>query len=172
MNKAFKKKYGILINTEMVPAENVGVKFAQWDKEAGYKVPRECYNSYFYLVEDDMTNMVDKFVLHGKKVTEYLDGGSALHLNLEEKLNAEGYKKLLRLSAKTGCSYFCVNVKITICNQCEHIDKTTQYCCQKCGSDDIDHATRIIGYLKRVSAWSTARQQEHQLRHYHRLAVK
>lgn len=172
LNKEFKQKYNVLINTEMVPAENVGVKFAQWDRDAGYQTFRDCYNSYFYIVEDELTNLVDKFVMHGQEVTKYLDGGSAAHINLEEKMTQKQYVKLIRISAKTGCSYFCINVKTTICNKCNHIDKKTMYYCNSCGSKDVDHATRIIGYLKRVSAWSTARQKEHQLRFYHRLAIK
>jgi ribonucleoside-triphosphate reductase len=31
----------------------------------------------------------------------------------------------------------------------------------------VDHATRVIGYLKRVSNFSSGRQKEHGLRHYH-----
>ena len=149
-------------------AENLGVKNAKWDKADGYKVNRDCYNSYFYVVEDDSINSLDKFVLHGKELVEYLDGGSALHLNLEEYLTKEGFKKLLNVAAQTGCNYFCTNVKITICNDCKHIDKQTRQACIKCGSKNIDYATRVIGYLKRVSSFSNKRQQEHALRHYHK----
>lgn len=42
----------LMFNTEFVPAENLGVKHANWDRKAGYVVPRDCYNSYFYAVED------------------------------------------------------------------------------------------------------------------------
>lgn len=166
-NKEAKKLYGYMFNTEFVPAENLGVKNAQWDKEDGYFVPRDCYNSYFYLVEDDETNVIDKFVLHGSKINQYLDGGSALHLNLDEHLTAENYYKLLLIAARTGCNYFCVNVKITICNECGHIDKRTLCRCSNCNSENIDYGTRIIGYLKRVSCFSSSRQKEHSLRHYH-----
>lgn len=167
-NKKAKTTYGYLFNTEFVPAENLGVKNAKWDKADGYHVTRECYNSYFYAVEDDDTNALDKFVLHGKELIDYLDGGSALHLNLDEKLNRSGYLSLLNIAAKTGCNYFCINVKITICNACEHIDKRTLSECSSCGSYDIDYGTRVIGYLKRVSAFSAGRRDEHRLRHYHR----
>ncbi len=167
-NKAAKAKYGYMFNTEFVPAENLGVKNAKWDREDGYQVPRDCYNSYFYVVEDEHSNTLDKFQLHGKTLLEYLDGGSALHLNLEEKLDKAGYMKLLNIAATTGCNYFCVNVKITICNQCETIDKRTLCACPSCGSEDIDYGTRVIGYLKRVSAFSSGRRLEHGLRHYHR----
>jgi len=166
-NQQARARYGYLFNTEFVPAENLGVKNAKWDKEDGYQVRRDCYNSYFYVVEDDATTVLDKCILHGKTLLEYLDGGSALHLNLEEKLHAQGNLALLDLAARTGCNYFCINVKITICNQCEHIDKRTLSACPHCQSQDIDYGTRIIGYLKRVSAFSQGRRREHQRRHYH-----
>lgn len=170
-NQAASKKYGVKFNTEFVPAENLGVKNAKWDKTDGYFVPRECYNSYFYVVEDEEINALDKFLLHGKELIEWLDGGSALHLNLDEALPQSGYRSLLDIAAKTGCNYFCINVKITICNECQHIDKRTRHQCAKCGSSNIDYGTRVIGYLKRVSAFSSARQKEHGLRFYHRKAA-
>lgn len=170
-NQQASKQYGVKFNTEFVPAENLGVKNAKWDKSDGYFVPRECYNSYFYVVEDEQINALDKFLLHGKELIEWLDGGSALHLNLDEALTQTGYRTMLDIAAKTGCNYFCINVKITICNACDHIDKLTLQCCPECGSKDIDYGTRVIGYLKRVSAFSSARQKEHSLRFYHREAA-
>lgn len=166
-NKEAKKEFGYLFNTEFVPAENLGIKNAKWDKADGYYVNRDCYNSYFYVVEDETTNPLDKFVLHGRELVDYLDGGSALHLNLDEALSADAYLRLLNIAARTGCNYFCINVKITICNQCQHIDKRTLVACSACGSDDIDYGTRVIGYLKRVSSFSAGRRKEHAFRHYH-----
>jgi len=167
-NQAAKKEFGYMFNTEFVPAENLGVKNSKWDKKDGYQVNRECYNSYFYVVEDDETNHLDKFVMHGQEMTQYLDGGSALHLNLDEALSADAYVKLFNVAAATGCNYFCINVKITICNECEKIDKRTLHLCSSCGSENIDHGTRVIGYLKRVTSFSQGRQKEHALRHYHK----
>lgn len=171
-NKEAKAKTGYMFNTEFVPAENLGVKNAKWDKDDGYFVPRECYNSYFYIVEDEQTNALDKFILHGREINKYLDGGSALHLNLEESLSEENSYQLICIAVKTGCNYFCTNVKVTICNDCEHIDKRTLHACQKCGSHNIDYATRIIGYLKRVSCFSSPRQREESSRHYHIEKIK
>ena len=64
----------LMFNTEFVPAENLGVKHANWDRKAGYFVPRDCYNSYFYAVEDTSLTILDKFKLHGKDYIKYLDG--------------------------------------------------------------------------------------------------
>lgn len=167
-NRRARETWGYLFNTEFVPAENLGIKNAKWDRKDGYFVPRDCYNSYFYAVEDERINHLDKFVLHGEQMTRYLDGGSALHLNLEERLTEENFLKLYNIAAQTGCNYFCINVRITICNACEHIDKRTLQHCSACGTTDVDHGTRVIGYLKRVSAFSQGRRHEHELRHYHR----
>lgn len=165
-NKEAKEKYGYMFNTEFVPAENLGVKNAKWDKKSGYVVNRDCYNSYFYAVEDVNTNHIDKLMLHGDEMIKYLDGGSALHLNLDDYLSEEAFLKLLDAAAFYGCNYFTTNVKITICNDCDHIEKTTESRCLKCGSRNIDYATRVIGYLKRVNSFSSDRQREHDLRYY------
>ena len=166
-NRKANARYGYMFNTEFVPAENLGVKNAKWDKKDGYQVNRDCYNSYFYAVEDETTNHIDKFILHGEQFTQYLDGGSALHLNLEQHLTEHNALNLLNVAAQAGCNYFCINVKVTICNDCEYINKQTAYQCTQCGSEDVDHGTRVIGYLKRVSAFSQARREEHGRRHYH-----
>lgn len=148
-------------------AENLGVKHATWDREEGYQVERDCYNSYFFKVEDDSLSVLDKMTMHGDKLTRYLDGGSACHLNLEEHLTEAQYRLLLDVAAKEGCSYFTFNVPNTICNDCGEISKHYFHTCHKCGSENIDYITRIIGYAKRISAWSEARQKEGKARHYH-----
>ena len=168
LNKKYRTK-DVMFNCEMIPAENVGVKHAKWDREDGYIVPRDCYNSYFYIVEDQNLNIIDKFRLHGKKYIEHLTGGSALHMNLEEHLSQSQYRQLLRVAAKEGCNYFTFNIPNTICNTCGHIDKRYLHECPKCGSHDVDYATRIIGYMKRVSSFSQPRQKEAARRFYYNI---
>ena len=164
-NKEYRTKE-LMFNCEMIPAENVGVKHAKWDREDGYYVPRDCYNSYFYIVEDQSLSIIDKFRLHGAPYIEHLTGGSALHMNLDEHLTQEQYMQLLQVAAKEGCNYFTFNVPNTICNDCGHIDKRNLKECPKCHSKNVDYMTRIIGYLKRVSNFSQPRQQEAARRYY------
>ena len=155
-----------MFNCEMIPAENVGVKHAKWDREDGYFVPRDCYNSYFYVVEDESLSVIDKFKLHGAPYIEHLTGGSALHMNLNEHLSKPQYMKLLKVAAQEGCNYFTFNIPNTICNDCGTIDKRYLKECPKCHSKNIDYMTRIIGYLKRVSNFSQPRQEEASRRFY------
>src|SRR5574344_2172794 len=164
-NKLYRSK-DVMFNCEMIPAENVGVKHAKWDREDGYFVPRDCYNSYFYIVEDDSISIIDKFKLHGAPYIEHLTGGSALHMNLDEHLSKQQYAHLLKVAAQEGCNYFTFNIPNTVCNDCGHIDKRYLHECPKCGSKNIDYMTRIIGYLKRVSNFSQPRQEEAARRFY------
>lgn len=169
MIEKYNQKYRtkeVMFNCEMIPAENVGVKHAKWDKEDGYSVTRACYNSYFYIVEDEKLNIIDKFQLHGNKYIKHLTGGSALHLNLEEHLSKEQYRNLFRVAASEGCNYFTFNIPNTVCNDCGHIDKRYLKECPVCHSKNIDYLTRVIGYLKRISNFSQSRQKEADKRYY------
>ena len=149
-------------------AENLGVKNAKWDKRDGYIVNRDCYNSYFYLSEDPTASPQEKLRLHGGDYTKYLDGGSACHIGLSEYLSKEQYKFLMKQAIKNKTPYWTFNCPNTVCNNpdCGHIDKRYLKRCPVCGSDDVDYATRIIGYLTRVSKWSLERQKEAATRYY------
>ena len=165
-NKKALKKYGIRFNTEFVPAENLGVKNAKWDREAGFTAQRDCYNSYFYRVEDESLTPLDKIEMYGREITDHLDGGSALHLNLEQLLTFTQAKKIFDLCRKNGVPYWTTNVLCTICDKCGTIDPVTRKQCKTCGNTDLDYGTRIIGYLRRLSSFSDGRQKEADRRYY------
>lgn len=157
-----------MFNTEFVPAENLAVKHHNWDKADGYFVSpkHNMYSSYFYNPEDESLSVIDKFKLHGKDYVQYLDGGSALHMNLKEHLSKEQYRQLMKIAAANGTNYFTFNVRSSICNDCGYISKDTVDTCPKCGSKNIDYLTRIIGYLKRIKDFSEPRQIEAGNRYY------
>ena len=72
----------------------------------------------------------------------------------------------MRAAIRTGCNYLTFNVPNTLCRQCGYISKHRLDKCPRCGSDDLDYATRVIGYLKLVSRFAEARQEEAGRRHY------
>lgn len=157
-----------MFNTEFVPGENLSGKNYKWDKKDGFFVSPEhnMYSSYFYNPEDDKLSMIDKFKLHGEDYVKYLDGGSALHMNIAEHLSKEQYRQLLNVAAHYGTNYFTFNCRNTVCNDCGYISKDTLTVCPKCGSRNLDYLTRVIGYLKRVSSFSEMRQEEARHRFY------
>ena len=157
-----------MFNTEFVPGENLSGKNYKWDKKDGFFVSSKhnMYSSYFYNPEDESLSMIDKFKLHGEDYVKYLDGGSALHMNIAEHLSKDQYRQLLNVAAHYGTNYFTFNCRNTVCNDCGYISKDTLTVCPKCGSHNLDYLTRVIGYLKRVSSFSEMRQEEAEHRFY------
>ena len=155
-------------NQEFVPAEQLGSRNYNWDKEDGYWIPenRVLYNSYFFLADDNDTSIIDKLKLHGKEFTELCDGGMGCHINLQEHLSKEQYLKIIDLAIKYGTFYFTFNVPNTECLDCGHIEKLPIEVCPKCGSKHLTQWTRIIGYLRPIKCFDKYRQIEASARVY------
>ena len=160
-------KRPFLFNSEVVPAEGLGGKNYNWDKQDNYWVPedRNLYNSYFYNAHDD-TSVLDKFILHGRQTYQFTDGGSAAHINLEEHLSKEQYLKLIDFAIKEGTSYFTFNIPNSKCEDCKYIVKAPIKVCPKCGSKHITQYTRIIGYLRPLTSFGKDRRIEAEKRTY------
>lgn len=156
-------------NTECVPAESLAIKNYNWDKEDGYWVPIDTnlYASYIFKPNDKKLSVLERIKLHGAEyIGEYLDGGSAAHINLEEHLSAKQYEKLLKYAAEVGCQYFTFNIPNSECEECGFISRIAITKCPKCGSTNISLWDRIIGYLTKIKNWSSGRQIEQKTRVY------
>lgn len=155
------KKRPFLFNSECVPAESLGGKNYRWDKSDGFWVPEDenLYNSYFYNAHDN-TSVLDKFILHGRQTASYCDGGSALHCNLQDHLSKEQYLKLIDFAVSQGTNYFTFNIPNSQCDDCHFITKHPIKVCPKCGSSHITQYTRIIGYLRPITAFGSDRKIE------------
>jgi ribonucleoside-triphosphate reductase len=160
-------KRPFLFNSEVVPAEGLGGKNYNWDKEDGYWVPEDenLYNSYFYDAHDD-TSVLDKFILHGRQTYQYTDGGSAAHINLEDHLSKEQYLKLIDFAIVNGTNYFTFNIPNSKCDDCGYITKHPITKCPKCHSNHITQYTRVIGYLRPIKSFGKDRQVEASHRTY------
>lgn len=151
-------------------AENAAGKLYNWDKKDGYIVPkgRVLYNSYFYVVEDETIDPVKKFYYQGNGFATECDGGVALHNNLNEHLTKRQYRMLMDVAVKAGCNYWTFNIPMYACDDelnCGYVSKYKVDRCPKCGSS-VTPATRIIGYLKKVSNFSELRQKEFKTRYF------
>ena len=170
-NTEHKGKYfghKVSFNTEQVPAESLAVKNYNWDKADGYWVnPNDTlYASYIYKPNDSTLSPLDKMILHGSKyIGDWLDGGSAAHINLSEHLSYEQNWNLLNFAAKNGCQYYTYNIPNCKCTDCGFITKHPIKVCPKCGSTHINWYDRVIGYLTCTKNWSDGRRKES--RHYY-----
>ena len=165
-------KHQLMFNTEQVPAESLAIKNYNWDKNDGFWVPEDInlYASYVFKPNDNMISVLDKIKLHGKDyIGDYLDGGSALHANLDNHLSSKQYERLLNFAAENGCNYLTFNVPNAECQDCGFIAKQPFDKCPKCGSTKVDLYDRVIGYLTKVKNWSGGRQKEFESRVFNHL---
>ena len=162
----------LMFNTEQVPAESLASKNYNWDKNDGFWVPEDTnlYASYVFKPNDNMTSVLDKIKMHGRDyIGDYLDGGSAAHINLDSHLSSNQYKKLLEYSAKVGCSYLTFNIPMTECKECGKIVNIPVDECPECHSKNLQMYTRIIGYLTAIKNWNDSRKKEFESRVFNHL---
>lgn len=168
-HKVTEGKHKLTFNTEQVPAESLAIKNYNWDKEDDYWVPEDTnlYASYVFKPNDKNVSILEKIRMHGRRfIGDYLDGGSAAHLNLDSHLSAEQYEKILKYAAQEGCQYITFNIPNTACPECGWIGKQPVSKCPKCGNTKLDYYDRVIGYLTKISNWSEGRQKEQKTRVY------
>lgn len=157
----------ITFNTEQVPAESLAIKNYNWDKKDGYWVPSDTnlYASYVFKPNDTDCSVLEKIRLHGRNyIGDFLDGGAAAHLNLDEHPSVAQYEYLLRYAAERGCNYLTTNIPNSECADCGYITKHPISTCPHCGSTHIDQYDRVIGYLTKIRNWSVGRQVEQKTR--------
>ena len=167
LHKDIISKHHLIFNTEQVPAESLGAKNYNWDREDGYWVPSDTnlYASYVFKPNDPSVSVLDKITMHGRNyIGEWLDGGAASHINLDSHLTSKQYEHLLNYAAQEGCNYLTFNIPMTECKECGKIVNAPIEKCPECGSTKVQYFTRIIGYLTAVKNWSSARQKEFETR--------
>ena len=172
LHKDVTSKHHLIFNTEQVPAESLAIKNYNWDRDDGYWVPDDTnlYASYIFKPNDKTLSVLDKIKMHGRDyIGEYLDGGSACHINLDSHLSSNQYKHLLKYAADNGCSYLTFNIPMTECKECGKIVNAPIDKCPECGSAKLNYFTRIIGYLTKVANWATGRQKEFETRVFNHL---
>lgn len=165
---ALHKTKEMTFNTEQVPAESLAIKNYNWDKTDGLWVPSDTnlYASYVFKPNSNV-DIYEKIRLHGSDyIGDYLDGGAAAHLNLQEHLTVKQYMNLLHYCAQHGCQYVTFNIPNSECDDCGFITKHPISQCPKCGSHKISLYDRIIGYLAKIKNWSEGRQFEYK---HHRI---
>lgn len=163
------KTKDLMFNTEFTPCESAAIKLYNRDKNDGYWVPEDTnlYASYIYKPNDKEISVLDKIYLHGRDFCgDNLDGGSSAHINLDNHLTTEQYRKLVKYAAEVGCKYFTFNVPNSECDDCGYITKHPISECPKCHSKHISYYDRVIGYLTKIKNWSAGRQQEQKTRVY------
>jgi ribonucleoside-triphosphate reductase len=172
LHKDKTSKHHLIFNTEQVPAESLAIKNYNWDRDDSYWVPEDTnlYASYVFKPNDPLLSVLDKIKMHGRDyIGDYLDGGSAAHINLDSHLSSKQYRHLLEYAAQVGCSYLTFNIPMSECKDCGKIVNAPIDECPSCHSKNLNFYTRIIGYLTAVKNWNDGRKREFETRVFNRV---
>jgi len=157
----FSKADETMYNIEEVPAEAAAGTLAQKDKFvcAG---TYDYYDSQFVPLSYDI-DILKRIEIEGE-LQEHCTGGSISHLNLDGRPEPEAlYKFTNSILEKSKLRQFAFNAGFTVCKS-GHNTMGIYKKCKTCGSDDVDWATRIVGYFSLVSNWNRMKQLEFKTR--------
>ena len=169
------KKDGYLYNVEEIPGESTGYRLAKLDMEFF----RDEYKAGELLVPSDGTapfysNSVVPYyadvpifrrAIWEGEVQQEFTGGVMMHLFLAEQPDPKALRNLVqRIVVNTKVVYFSITPTITVCKKCGHSVTGYLHSCPKCGSESVDHWSRIVGYYRPVSNWNVGKKAEFKLR--------
>lgn len=91
-----------------------------------------------------------------------VDGGNIMHIWMGEKSpNPEGLMDFaMNLCKNTQVGYFAFTRDMTVCIDEGYVASGILETCPKCGSKNVQHLSRITGYLQSVEGWNEGKKQE------------
>jgi ribonucleoside-triphosphate reductase len=91
-----------------------------------------------------------------------VDGGNIFHIFMGEATpDPQGLMDFgMRLAKSTQIGYFTFTKDMTVCLGCYKVTSGLKERCPNCDSPEVDHISRITGYLQAVSGWNGAKRQE------------
>jgi ribonucleoside-triphosphate reductase len=91
-----------------------------------------------------------------------VDGGNIMHIWMNEKVpDVDGLMDFgMRIAKNTQVGYFAFTRDMTMCLDEGYMSNGLQEKCPKCGSGNVQHLSRITGYLQNVEGWNEGKKQE------------
>ncbi|MBN2488651.1 MAG: anaerobic ribonucleoside-triphosphate reductase [Methanosarcinaceae archaeon] len=91
-----------------------------------------------------------------------VDGGNILHIWMGEgSPDPRGLKDFaMRIARNTQVGYFAFTKDMTVCMNDYHVASGLKEKCPNCGSTNVEHLSRVTGYIQAVDGWNAAKKQE------------
>lgn len=158
INEEMQNKFKSPHNVEQVPGENLGVKLADKDKFLRYNNKEyDIYSNQFIPLTVN-ANLLDRLMVQGK-LDKNFSGGSIAHINIDQQIkDISTLKEFIRSAIKKGVVYHAINYILNKC-ECENIFVGNLNSCPKCGSDNIDQYSRVVGFIVKTKYYNRVRRE-------------
>jgi anaerobic ribonucleoside-triphosphate reductase len=166
--KQFTEKYGIKFSLEESPAESCSRKLAKIDsvsfKEESTGIIRGDDDNIYYtnsvhLSAEAPVSLVER-IKKQSKFHSMIESGAIIHAFVgEEKPSVESIAKLIKNTfLTTQSAQLTISPEFTYCNDCSHNMRGLKDNCDKCGSKNVYHETRIVGYFSKIENWNKSKR--------------
>lgn len=151
-------EYKLTGNIEQIPAESFAVRLADVDK-----IIFDFDDNYYKMYANQFCPLYEDFSLFEKletdgKYNQLLTGGGIVHIQVASETTPEQNEKLIRYACKVGCEHFALNKVYSRCKNCGKVVNYKEDKCE-CGSDKIEHLTRVVGFFTPVESWNKTRRE-------------
>jgi ribonucleoside-triphosphate reductase len=170
--KALSKLHNIKLVMEQTPAESAAHRLARLDLEHFPKQATSVvkgnqegnavyYTNSTYLNVGTAIDPITRVQLEGK-FHDLIEAGALTHIWLGEaqppqESVANFVVKTFRNSRNAQIAF---SPEFTTCNSCFKTARGLKTQCPHCGSEKIDHITRVTGYFTKVSGWNKGKKAE------------
>lgn len=151
-------EYKLIGNIEQIPAESFAVRLADVDK-----IIFDFDDNYYKMYANQFCPLYEDFSLFEKletdgKYNQLLTGGGIVHIQVASETTPEQNEKLIRYACKVGCEHFALNKVYSRCKDCGKVVNYKEDKCE-CGSDKIEHLTRVVGFFTPIESWNKTRRE-------------
>jgi len=168
ITEAFEEEDDMLYNVEEPPGESTSYRFALSDsrllrEREDILIPSEEGTPFYSnsIVPYYAPIPIFKRILLESEVQQEFTGGVMMHLFLAQQPDIKALKNLVRrIVENTKIVYFSITPTITVCRKCRYVVTGYYDKCPKCGSEDLEHWSRIVGYYRPVSNWNIGKKAE------------
>lgn len=174
--KELSEKHKITFVPVQTPAESAGNRLARMDVRDydGYALnivtgdPNNL-NSYYYTNSTQLqlnadVDLPSRISIEGK----FHNGlsGAITHIYSNEKMpSKESLMHILETTLeKTSNQQIVFSPTFTQCTKCNSVVKGYKEKCEKCGSNEVEYMTRIVGYYSKINGWNGSKKHEYKLR--------
>ena len=170
--KELSKQYNMKFVMEQTPAESAAYRFARLDLEHHPEDARTVvkgdiesnsiyYTNSTYLNVGEPLDPIERVKTEGK-FHDLIEAGALTHVWLGEsqppKESIANF--VVKTFRNTRNAQIAFSPEFTSCNKCFRTSRGMQKICPLCGSDRVDHITRVTGYFSKVSGWNKGKKAE------------
>ncbi|NJE62081.1 anaerobic ribonucleoside triphosphate reductase [Thermococcus sp. 21S7] len=159
------KETGTPWNVEEVPGESAAAKLAikdlrEFPELEGYlSDPENPIYSTSIAPYYGSLELADRIRVE-EKVQKSFTGGVMMHIFLGEEPDPEALAKLTKRLMRTELVYWSYTPAVTVCNDCKYSTTGLHTHCPRCGSENVEVWSRIIGYYRPLKNWNPFRKKE------------